>query len=85
MRIPRNKIHWAWNRGSSKCVMMEAHNPPLIGDERLRRVATPMLVSDEAAQEIRGVCNIAVDYPKMAETEQRSISESGEVGRVPSP
>jgi mannose-6-phosphate isomerase-like protein (cupin superfamily) len=85
MRIPRNKIHWAWNRGNSKCVMLEAHNPPLIGDERLRRVATPMLDSDEAGQDIQGVCNIAVDYPGMADTEQRSINDSEEAGRLPSP
>ena len=32
-RIPRNALHWAWNRGNEDCVLVEVHAPacdPLI-------------------------------------------------------
>jgi quercetin dioxygenase-like cupin family protein len=32
-RIPRNALHWAWNRGDTDCVLIEVHAPacdPLI-------------------------------------------------------
>ena len=29
MRIPRNKVHWAWNRGTERAVVFESHSPPL--------------------------------------------------------
>src|SRR5579872_7373588 len=29
MRIPRNKVHWAWNRGKETAVIFESHAPPL--------------------------------------------------------
>ncbi|WP_236790840.1 cupin domain-containing protein [Amycolatopsis sp. GM8] len=27
-RVPRNAIHWSWNRGSVPCLTMEAASPP---------------------------------------------------------
>ena len=32
-RIPRNALHWAWNRGTTDCTLLECHAPacdPLI-------------------------------------------------------
>lgn len=26
-RIPRNALHWAWNRGTEDCVLVECHAP----------------------------------------------------------
>jgi mannose-6-phosphate isomerase-like protein (cupin superfamily) len=26
-RIPRNALHWAWNRGTEDCVLLEVHAP----------------------------------------------------------
>src|ERR1035437_1350388 len=83
LRIPRNKIHWAWNRGTAPCVMLESHTPPLIGDEMLRRAATPMLGPDENSDVITGVRNIHLDYDKLEEVEQRAINDPIETGRQP--
>src|SRR5215469_9600093 len=44
MRIPRNKVHWAYNRGDAPCTIIESHCPPLIGnDEEARKTAVPLL------------------------------------------
>jgi quercetin dioxygenase-like cupin family protein len=83
MRIPRNKVHWAWNRGSGPCVMLESHTPPLIGDEQLRRAATPMLGPDEDAELVQGVRNIHVDINGLDEIERRAIAEPAEIDRRP--
>ncbi len=83
LRIPRNKIHWAWNRGAGQCVMLESHTPPLIGDDMLRRAATPMLDAEEANVDIPGVRNIHLDYDKVEEVEQRAINDPIETGREP--
>ncbi len=29
-RVPRGKIHWAWNRSDKPVTLLEAHTPPLI-------------------------------------------------------
>jgi mannose-6-phosphate isomerase-like protein (cupin superfamily) len=29
LRIPRNKLHWAWNTGTEPCVLFQAHAPVL--------------------------------------------------------
>jgi quercetin dioxygenase-like cupin family protein len=29
-RVPRNAIHWAWNRTDQDIILLEAHTPPLI-------------------------------------------------------
>lgn len=83
LRIPRDKIHWAWNRGSGPCVMLESHTPPLIGDEQLRRAATPMLGPDENPALVRGVRNIHLDIDKLEEIERRAIAEPMEIARQP--
>jgi len=81
MRVPRNKIHWAWNRGSGPCVMLEAHTPPLTGEAMIKIGAVSMMAPDEVA--IDPVFNHQVDYPKMAEVEARAIAEPAEASRTP--
>lgn len=33
MRIPRNRIHWAWNKSDQEAVLVESHSPPLSSGE----------------------------------------------------
>lgn len=81
MRVPRNKIHWAWNRGGGPCVMLEAHTPPLTGEAMIKIGAVAMLAPDEVA--LDGVTNLQVPYPQMAEVEERAIREPLEANRKP--
>ncbi len=81
MRVPRNKIHWAWNRGTGPCVMLEAHTPPLTGEAMIKIGAVAMLAPDEVA--LDGVTNLQVPYPQMAEVEERAIREPFEANRQP--
>lgn len=32
MRIPRGRVHWAWNKSDSTAVVAETHSPPLSTD-----------------------------------------------------
>jgi quercetin dioxygenase-like cupin family protein len=34
LRIPGNALHWAWNRGSEPCTMVQAHAPVLAPESR---------------------------------------------------
>ncbi len=36
IRIPAMKMHWMWNRSTSKCVFYESSCPPLVGDSAVR-------------------------------------------------
>jgi quercetin dioxygenase-like cupin family protein len=38
-RIPRNAVHWAWNRSDKPAVVVELHSPPLIGGDIREGVA----------------------------------------------
>jgi quercetin dioxygenase-like cupin family protein len=82
MRIPRNRVHWAWVRGAGPCTMIELHSPPLIGDAMLRDASVSLLGADEDAGAVRGAENIHVDYD-VAATERRALAEAGETGRRP--
>jgi len=83
MRVPRNKIHWAWNRGTGPCVMLEAHTPPLTGDAKLKVGAVAMMTQEEESEALDGVVNLQADYPKLAEVEERAICEAEEANRKP--
>jgi quercetin dioxygenase-like cupin family protein len=45
-RIPRNAVHWSWIQGSSPCVLLEAHAPPLIGDPGVTKTAVALMAPD---------------------------------------
>ncbi len=38
LRIPGNKLHWAWNRGEVPCTMIQVHAPVLAPDDRVGTV-----------------------------------------------
>lgn len=46
-RVPRNVIHWSRVVGASRCTLIEAHAPPLVGDPGFDRTAVPLLEPDE--------------------------------------
>jgi quercetin dioxygenase-like cupin family protein len=74
MRIPRNKVHWAWNRGKETAIVFESHSPPLRdrgGD------AHPLLGPDDDAGKIRHMQNILVkvDQAEIDAIEARAIVE----------
>jgi len=57
-RIPRNAVHWSWVQGTVPCVLLEAHTPPLIGDEGVTNTAVALLGPAEAAAGITQVPSI---------------------------
>src|ERR1700756_3006069 len=74
MRIPRNKVHWAWNRGNETAVVFESHAPPLRdrgGD------AAALLGPDDDAAKIQQTPNILVkmDQAEIDRIEARAIAE----------
>jgi quercetin dioxygenase-like cupin family protein len=74
MRIPRNKVHWAWNRGKETAVVFESHAPPLRdrgGD------AYPLLGPDDDASKVPHKQNILVKVPQaeIDAVEARAIAE----------
>jgi quercetin dioxygenase-like cupin family protein len=81
MRIPRNKVHWAYNCGSEDAVLIESHCPPLIGNNaEARTTAVPLLGSDEDVGEVKYAVNIVVplDPAWVAEVEERAIGKAVE-------
>ena len=81
MRIPRNRLHWAYNRGTEKCVIIESHCPPLIGnDEEARKTAVPLLGPDEDVAAVKYVVNqvVPMDPAEVAAIEERAWKEEGD-------
>lgn len=78
MRIPRNVVHWAYNRGTEHAVIIESHCPPLIGNTaEARTTAHPLLAPSEDVAAVRYVVNevITMDPDKVAEIEARAFTE----------
>jgi mannose-6-phosphate isomerase-like protein (cupin superfamily) len=74
MRIPRNKVHWAWNRGNETAVVFESHSPPLRdrgGD------AYPLVGPDDDPSKVQHMHNILVklDQAEIDAVEARAIAE----------
>jgi hypothetical protein len=78
MRIPRNRVHWAYNRGTEHCVIIESHCPPLIGnDAEARKTAVPLLGPDEDPSQVHYVVNqvVPMDAKVVADIEERALAE----------
>jgi mannose-6-phosphate isomerase-like protein (cupin superfamily) len=78
MRIPRDKVHWAWVRGSENCSVVEVHTPPLPGNgEEARQAAHSLLADDEELTDDRCAENarVQMDPKDVAELEARAIAE----------
>jgi mannose-6-phosphate isomerase-like protein (cupin superfamily) len=80
MRIPKSKVHWAYNRGTEQRVIIESHCPPLIGnDAEARSTAVPLLGPDEDVKAVRYVVNevVPMDPAEVAAIEERAWKEEG--------
>jgi mannose-6-phosphate isomerase-like protein (cupin superfamily) len=80
MRIPRNVVHWAYNRGSEHAVIIESHCPPLIGNNaEARTTAHPLLGPSEEVAAVHYVVNevIPMDADTVAKIEARAFAEEG--------
>jgi uncharacterized cupin superfamily protein len=77
MRIPRNKVHWAWNRGTEKAVVFESHSPPLTGTIHGRGDAVALHGPDDDDSKIQHMANIMVkiDQAEIDAIEARGIAE----------
>ena len=60
LRIPAGVVHWAWNRGSEACLLVEVHAPPL--DILPRDQVVLLLAEGEDPTEIGWVGNAFVAY-----------------------
>lgn len=56
-RIPRNATHWSWVQGTTPCILLETHTPPLIGDPGVMATALALIGDDEAREGIVAVCS----------------------------
>ncbi len=54
-RVPRNVIHWSWVQGTTPCVLLETHTPPLIGDAGVTDTARALIGDGESREGIVAV------------------------------
>jgi mannose-6-phosphate isomerase-like protein (cupin superfamily) len=54
-RVPRNAIHWSWVQGTTPCVLLETHTPPLIGDPGVMGTAVALIDRDETRDGIEAI------------------------------
>ncbi len=59
-RIPRNAIHWSWVQGTTPCVLLETHTPPLIGDPGVIDTAMALIGDGEARD---GIVAVRSNWP----------------------
>jgi mannose-6-phosphate isomerase-like protein (cupin superfamily) len=65
-RIPRNALHWAWNRGTEDCVLLEVHAPAC--DPLVRKNALGLYAEGEKPDLSTAVATIRTgDNPDAAE------------------
>jgi quercetin dioxygenase-like cupin family protein len=59
-RIPRNATHWSWVQGTTPCVLLETHTPPLIGDPGVIDTARALISVDES---LDGIVAVPSQWP----------------------
>lgn len=77
MRIPRDKLHWAWVRAKENCSIIETHSPALPGNgPDARASAVALLADDEHLPENRSAQNARVhmDPEEVKKIEARAIA-----------
>jgi len=77
MRIPRNAVHWAWNRGNETAVLVESHSPPLTGTVFDHGEAVALLGpnEDDASIQHKGNILVKMDQAEINAIEARAIAE----------
>ena len=84
MRVPRNVVHWAWNRSSKPCVLYESHAPANIGAARVRDTSGPLFRVGESLPTGRYpmVSWHSTEYAEKAEKENRPRVEGGLIAHL---
>jgi quercetin dioxygenase-like cupin family protein len=59
LRVPPNKVHWSWNKGTETSVLVEVHSPGLQDD--WKDIAVPLFYEGEITQKTALPHNIMVD------------------------
>ena len=79
MRVPRNMVHWAWNRSDKHCVLYESHAPGNIGAPRVRDTAGPLFRANEPLPTGRYpmVSWLSTEYAEKVEKGNRPSVEGG--------
>lgn len=54
-RVPRNAIHWSWVQGTTPCVLLETHTPPLIGDPGVIDTAVALIGENKSRDGIDAI------------------------------
>ena len=78
MRIPRNRVHWAFNCSDQHTVIIESHSPCLIGNNAEARKTAVSLVGDDEGEEVKYVVNVVVDLDPawVAQCEREAIGDA---------
>jgi mannose-6-phosphate isomerase-like protein (cupin superfamily) len=76
-RVPRNALHWSWNRSDKPCTFFESHAPGLPHDPVLKEVATPLFAENEAPRVVGNVVNLYVEKSDVEVIETRALTAKG--------
>lgn len=74
LRIPGNKLHWAWNKGTIPCVMAQVHAPVLDPDSR---AGTMPLFADDEVPNVRKSPKTITENIDVSEIERRVFERQG--------
>jgi quercetin dioxygenase-like cupin family protein len=70
-RIPRNAVHWAWNRGDTDCTLVEVHSPAC--DPLVRKNAVGLYAEGETPDLSTAVDTIRTSNIDPGEVEARVL------------
>jgi quercetin dioxygenase-like cupin family protein len=54
IRIPANAVHWAWNKSSEPCSLIEVHAPGLQNDPSISSLSVGLFAPDESYDDFDG-------------------------------
>jgi quercetin dioxygenase-like cupin family protein len=83
MRIPRDKVHWAWNRGPGSATVIETHSPPITANNQNLEKIVSLLGPDEDPSRRTVTTNVFPQFDQDAvdRIEERALAEETEQAR----
>jgi quercetin dioxygenase-like cupin family protein len=80
MRIPKNRMHWAWNRGKTNAIILECHTPRLSADHQNDELIAMALGDDEDTNQFPVMTNTFTPFNQadIDEIERRAFEEESE-------